>query len=253
MRKLSALQVNLTVAVKIIEIDKSVPVDMRGTITRKQTLTVADATGSIQLAIWKDMVDTFQKEQSIKFSDVSVRLFSNTKSLTTTMTSKATTLDDIGKVKNQINVDDELLKVGKFNTLCFTAISNVQTAKEKLQNQQMKNFRCPNCHMKQLTAELHKNIYANLNFMSHGSVEKLTMFNSTLATFLTVCNKSKLLDDIDGLEEFLLEIENVKIKYSKDKIIQRIWMVTSTCSSPNNPTADAPSAKTSKASGDANF
>lgn len=218
--------------VKVIELHDSSVIDVRGTLMKKQEIEIADKSGVINMTIWKDMVDQFHADQTIRLTDLSVRIYAGNKTLTTTASSKFTCIEDIGCVKTNPTAQhkDATIAIGKIEQIVVHSNYQCLSCNKKLHdiNTDTKYIRCQHCQMKQLFTALSKSFYANCNFKSEGHVEKLTIFSSVLTTFLTHCNKTNLLNDMDELEEFLLQIDALHMQYSNNKVVKTMRIVSQT-------------------------
>ena len=217
------LKLQVTVSVKVLQVEQDTVVDVRGTLMAKQDILLADATATIKLILWDNLVNTLEAQKSYKIQHLSTRFFNNEKFLTSTKdttTEEIETLQNVvaapGKKENQ-KITGRVTQVGiSSNVTCGNC-----RKKAKLEPSTV-IFRCGFCSMKQKISHTITTLYGNINLKAGDKAEKLTIFHAQLTRFLIANNLEDMKEDTWRLEEYFLNKESVTVFYDEDKVIQSI-------------------------------
>ena len=93
------LKINSKVTVEATVVSKEEPGFIETKQIRIQEMKIADASGSIRLTVWADIVDTLKLDHSYHLQDVTVREFRGKRFLSTSPITKVTPINNIGTVE----------------------------------------------------------------------------------------------------------------------------------------------------------
>ena len=82
---------------KVLEVHHDTCIDVRGKLMRKQDIILGDMSATIRLCVWEPLIGEFKVNQSYSIGNISTRLFTDEKFLTTT---KGTTKEEIDPMEN---------------------------------------------------------------------------------------------------------------------------------------------------------
>ena len=82
--------------------------------------------------------------------------------------------------------------------------------------------RCTYCNMKQKLENTVCSLLGNLTIKGDEKTEKLSIFHAQLVQFLLLAQREDLRDDANRLEDFLLNQENIFVKYDSNKTVKRM-------------------------------
>lgn len=215
----------VSVSVKVLEVEKDTVVDVRGTLMRKQDILIADSTATMKLSLWDNLVNTLEPLKSYKIENTSTRFFNNVKFLTST---KETTAEQIEPIENvapaPIKKENQKLTGNITQVNINKNITCGNCRKKATVDQTTLMFRCNFCAMKQKVTSTITTLHGNLNIKSDDRAEKLTIFHAQLTAFIVGQNLEDLKNDTERLEEFFLNKESFEVSFDDDKIIQSIQL-----------------------------
>ncbi|XP_022307563.2 uncharacterized protein LOC111113563 [Crassostrea virginica] len=177
---------------------------------------VADETKSMKISFWNDTSDDLTAGESYSITALVVKSFEGALVLNTTAD---TTSKPISPIANVISGVKTLLAEKIQNVyiqqIHISDIRCCQACHHKMEaNAEDKTVRCSACQTKQRSAELKRTLTASLTVKDEqNNISKFYVAQHVLMEFLQSCSKENLIGDVDQLEDFLLEINNVKITH----------------------------------------
>ncbi|CAG2193216.1 unnamed protein product [Mytilus edulis] len=196
-------------------------VDARGTLINKCTSIVADNTQQMELTLWKHHIDKVVVGKTYHFTNVSTRFF-HTYTLTTTSSTNINDQEDLLEIADYQEESTSTI-TGAITQIILHKSAQCGNCHKSIKDIPTGNLvRCNSCNMKQLKSNLN-NAYSckmNVKDLSTSQVIKLNMFSSVLLTFLTENLKLNLLSEMEDVEDYLLEQQNLTITYnSNNKVV----------------------------------
>lgn len=146
--------------------------------------------------------------------------FNNEIWVNTTGNSKITEIEPFGEVKDGTTLFQTSSSKVKLELVSVTQhmkCSNIKCNKSVKLNSSVPDptFKCQHCLMKKKTS----NIKTATVVVMNTATQSFTMYDTALKAFLDGENIIDLLQDIDRLEDFLLEIENFEISHNQNDCI----------------------------------
>ena len=192
--------------------DEKHPVSLYGSTKYVQDVVIADETGRIKLNLWEDMIDRVVEGKTYQFKNVSTRNFNNLPSLTTTMAASVQIVDDIEATSDLVVMTNTKITHGKIQQVQCIQKFKCGACKKSLElTEDTKRIKCPYCNLKSNIATLQQTLTCRINLEDDSSQNlfRLVCFQSTMISFLKEQNKEELLQNLDQLEDFLLDIPSV--------------------------------------------
>jgi Zn finger protein HypA/HybF involved in hydrogenase expression len=193
--------------------DEKYPVSLYGSTKYVQDVVIADETGRIKLNLWEDMIDKVIEGKTYLFKNVSTRNFNNLPSLTTTMATSVQIVDDIESTSDLVVMTNTKITHGQIQQVQCLQKFKCGACKKSLEltEEDTKRVKCPYCHLKSNISTLQQTFTYRINLEDDSShnLFRLVCFQSTMISFLKEQNKEELLQNLDQLEDFLLDISSV--------------------------------------------
>jgi LSD1 subclass zinc finger protein len=190
--------------------DENHPVSLSGSTEYVQDVVIADETRRIKLNLWEDMRDKVLEGKTYQFKNVSTRNFNNLPSLTTT---KATSVQIVDEATSDLVVmTNAKITYGKIQQVQCIQKFKCGACKKSLElTEDTKRVKCPYCNFKSNITTLQQTLTCRINLEDDSSQNlfRLVCFQSPMISFLKEQNKEELLQNLDQLEDFLLDIPPV--------------------------------------------
>lgn len=174
----------------MIKNEKNQVIMKQGKRLMKSTCIIADTEESIQLVLWQDHIEKVDCGKTYLFKGIKVRVFDDTKYLTTNESTIIEQKDDL----RHINLSSEVIKDNIINGQCLAALIKKSTsclvcnASIELDPDETNDtITCPSCQMRMLSSLLNDKLVCTLVIKnnSNGKKETYTCFNDTLQSFFT--------------------------------------------------------------------
>ena len=211
-------------------------VNVKGTDKTVREGILADDTFSIPISVWEDnLLSELQEHKLYKLSPVSVRWFFG-KRLATTVETTAEEIDspppeinwEVNMAKNlQEKPQSELLSLScptilNAEVAVYTLCTNSNCSKKVVPFPGEVTVRCNHCHKKMLVSNCNCDINANIEIEHVPKNITLTVFSNVLTKFFKEDVPTRYKNDKEALEDKILMMNNVDIKYNKKRVITSI-------------------------------
>lgn len=180
---------------------------------------VADDTKSMKISFWNDKSDNLKSGDSYSISALVVKSYEGALVLNTTADTICKPISPITNIDPEIQtLLEEKTENVYIQQIHITDIRRCQACHQKMEvNPEDKTVRCSACQTKQRTAELKKSVTASLTVRDEQTkISKFFVAQHVLMEFLQSCSKENLINDVDQLEDFFLEINNVRITHGSN-------------------------------------
>ena len=190
---------------------------------------IVDASGSIPIAIWGNLISTMEENISLSFTDVTLKFF-RCKKLETTHTTNISVCDDAPEIPTpdwqslESNYKKDMK--GSLSTIANPQVRNVvanifykcnsNTCSKKLTiTPGSTTVRCQYCSRVMLVSTCEKSVHADIEFKLDETTYHLTIFDNVLIkTFPDL-----VLDDV---EEHILLLNHFEVTFNAKKVITEI-------------------------------
>ena len=228
-----ALQADLYKSVDVLakvmsKEDKTTVITKQGKRLVKNTCVIAGANDSIQLSLWEDHISKVQRGKTYLFKSVRVRVFDDTKYLTTNEATLIEERDDLADINLSSDIiKDNILEAAqciaaliKKSSSCIVCNTSIDLDEEKEDT-----ITCPSCQMTMLASLLNDKFVGTLVIKTpEGKKETYTCFNDTLQSFLLSINRPEAVDEIpiEELQDLLVRsgLKNMVVDNANKRIDQ---------------------------------
>lgn len=172
----------------------------------------------MKISFWNDKSDNVTTGESYSISGLVVRSFEGGLVLNTTTDTTCKSIPPIKIVHDAKALFDEKTHNVYIQQIHVSDLRRCQACHQKMEvNTEHVTVRCSACMTKQRTTELKKTLTASLTIQDEqNNVSKFFVSQHVLHDFLQSCNKESLINEADELEDFFLEIKNIKITHAND-------------------------------------
>ncbi|XP_070564414.1 uncharacterized protein [Ptychodera flava] len=195
--------------------------NVRGKIIDKQSVLVADSSGSVELTLWAGLIDTVDIDSTYTFTALSVRRYEFTTLTTTPQTAittagaidhKETPIEDI-LPPTQLNIEEIVQVSAKMTTGCSACHTPIVTPPSTV-----RFVKCTFCFMRQKTTAMVTKYTCNVNVKtSDNQTMKLTIPNQIILDFFEEQQTPPM--DTDTLEEYLLDASHVQMSVRDNRVV----------------------------------
>lgn len=181
--------------------------------TTKSEFLIADHTKGVVLTVWEDDFDKIKTGESYRFGNLSTRHYKKMVKLTTTKDTTITPIANIQSLEESENIGKivgAFVEIDKKCKTCYKVIAE--------SNLGIHFTKCPRCNWRQITELLLDDIQAGIRFKFEKSEIKLTILKGPLRRFLTSNSRTDLLQTACDLEDFLINLPAVKLRYLGENV-----------------------------------
>ncbi|XP_062620052.1 uncharacterized protein LOC134281636 [Saccostrea cucullata] len=226
----------VSVLAKVIAVKQESVQEVRKVLLKKKEITIADETSMISLTLWDTLVDdpNISLNAVIFFRNISTRLFSNVKSLTTTkdttyeLTENQTAFQGVDE-NTYITESKTATVEGEVVNILIKKTNHCLSCNRKMLETETKSqfIKCAGCNMKFKVSAMDTTLTSTFQIKTNENTIKLNAYNATLMHFLISVQKEHLKNDPDELENFLLLLPRVKVEYAKgENVVSKISVLT---------------------------
>ncbi|VDH97070.1 Hypothetical predicted protein [Mytilus galloprovincialis] len=202
-------------------IEEQKEVEVYGLKKLKREAIVADDTGRIIVTFWENQITQITENKSYILFYLSSRNNTSLK-LTTTQKTEINEIEDLTDISETLIVPNTSNISGKILQVQCTGRKKCPSCDKNVEVQDgAEKIKCPSCNLKSHVKSLKESIFTRINIHDHqNAIHRLICFREPLEIFLATREKSYLLENLDELEDFLLDLKHyVKVTCSKDSDI----------------------------------
>lgn len=181
--------------------------------TTKSEFLIADHTKGVVLTVWGVDFDKIKTGESYRFGNLSTRHYKKMVKLTTTEDTTITPIANIQSLEEYVNIGKIVGVFVEINKKCKNCLKVIAE-----NNLDKSVTRCPKCNWKQRTELLLDDIQAGIRFQFEKSEIKLTILKEPLRRFLTSNSRTDILQAAGDLEDFLINLPAVKLRYLDENV-----------------------------------
>ena len=202
---------SINVLAKVMTKDENKQVIVKqGKRLLKTSCIIADSNDSIELVLWEDHISMVDCGKMYQFKAVKVRVFDDTKYLST---NEATVIEQKDDLKD-VNLSSDIIKDNIIEGKCIAAMIKkslsclVCNASIDLIPDE-DTVTCQMCQMTMISSSVNEKLVATLVIQTNKKMETYTCFNDSLQSFLVSIGKKESINEIptEDLKNLLLQSE----------------------------------------------
>lgn len=171
----------------------------------------------MKISFWNEKSDNVTTGESYSISGLVARSFEGALVLNTTTDTTCKRITPIKIIHDAKTLFNEKTHNVYIQQIHVSDLRRCQACHKKIEvNTEHVTVRCSACMTKQKTTELKKSLTASPTIQDEQNNVSKFFVPHVLNDVLQSCNKESLINEADDLEDFFLEIKNIKITHGND-------------------------------------